>query len=284
MKWMVELMRGLTVGVAAILPGVSGGAMLVALGAYEQVIAGINDLTSNFRRSLRALWPYALGMALGALILARVLTQLLYRYPFPTGMAFSGLILGGLPPLIRRARDSHPGAVGIAAALAMAALSIAGAVLRSGAADVALRSGVGAAIALFGVGLVAAVALVIPGISGSVLLMLLGYYGPILAAIGEAADALASGRWGEMLHISGLLLPFALGIGVGALLLARLVQGLLKRWPGPCHCAMLGLTAAAPAVILLELNPAGATLMEALVGLEAAILGFAVARELEEGE
>lgn len=284
MKWMVELMRGLTVGVAAILPGVSGGAMLVALGAYEQVIDGINDLTSNFRRSLRALWPYALGMALGALILARVLTQLLYRYPFPTGMAFSGLILGGLPPLIRRARDSHPGAVGIAAALAMAALSIAGAVLRGGAADVALRSGVGAAIALFGVGLVAAVALVIPGISGSVLLMLLGYYGPILAAIGEAADALASGRWGEMLHISGLLLPFALGIGVGALLLARLVQGLLKRWPGPCHCAMLGLTAAAPAVILLELNPAGATLMEALVGLEAAILGFAVARELEEGE
>ena len=66
--------------------------------------------------------------------------------------------------------------------------------------------------------------------------------------------------------------------------IARLVEGLLKRWPGPCHCAMLGLTAAAPAVILLELNPAGTTIMEALVGLEAAIWGFAVAHELGEGE
>ena len=284
MNWMVEVMRGMTVGVAAILPGVSGGAMLVALGAYEQVIASINGLTSDFRRSLRALWPYALGMALGALILARVIAQLLYRYPVPTGMAFSGLILGGLPLLIRRARDSHPGAVGIVAALVMAALSIGGAVLRGGVADVALHTGAGAATALFGVGLIAAVTLVIPRISGSVLLMLLGYYGPILAAVGEAADALASGRWGELMHISGLLLPFALGIGVGALLLARLVEGLLKRWPGPCHCAMLGLTAAAPAVILLELNPAGTTIMEALVGLEAAIWGFAVAHELGEGE
>ena len=56
----------------------------------------------DFKRCVKTLWPYALGMVLGTLGLAKLITFLLGSYPLPTNMAFIGLILGGLPMILKR--------------------------------------------------------------------------------------------------------------------------------------------------------------------------------------
>ena len=97
MKAFFDILRGVVIGLANIIPGVSGGTMMVSMGIYDTIIGCINSLFKDFKRCIKALWPYALGMVLGILGLAKLITFLLGTYPLPTNMAFIGLILGGLP-------------------------------------------------------------------------------------------------------------------------------------------------------------------------------------------
>ena len=105
MKAFFDILRGVVIGLANIIPGVSGGTMMVSMGIYDTIIGCINSLFKDFKRCIKTLWPYALGMVLGILGLAKLITFLLGTYPLPTNMAFIGLILGGLPMIIKKIRS-----------------------------------------------------------------------------------------------------------------------------------------------------------------------------------
>ena len=105
MKIIQDILRGVVIGVANIIPGVSGGTMMVSMGVYDTVIGCINTLFKDFKRCVRVLWPYVLGMGLGIVGLAKLLTFLLGAYPLQTNLAFIGLIFGGLPAILHRTKD-----------------------------------------------------------------------------------------------------------------------------------------------------------------------------------
>ena len=109
MKIIQDILRGVVIGLANIIPGVSGGTMMVSMGIYDTIINCINTLFKDFRRCMRILWPYALGMVLGILGLAKVITFLLERYPLQTNLAFIGLIFGGLPIIVHKIRGEKKG-------------------------------------------------------------------------------------------------------------------------------------------------------------------------------
>ena len=105
MKTIFDILRGVVIGLANIIPGVSGGTMMVSMGIYDTIIGCINSLFKDFKRCVKMLWPYALGMVLGILGLAKLITFLLGSYPLPTNMAFIGLILGGLPMILKKMKE-----------------------------------------------------------------------------------------------------------------------------------------------------------------------------------
>ena len=84
MKTIFDILRGVVIGLANIIPGVSGGTMMVSMGIYDTIIGCINSLFKDFKRCVKMLWPYALGMVLGILGLRKVpcLTQFLGRADF----------------------------------------------------------------------------------------------------------------------------------------------------------------------------------------------------------
>ena len=94
MKHVRDILRGVVIGVANIIPGVSGGTMMVSMGIYDTLIGCINNLFKDLKGCLNILWPYALGMALGIIGLAKLLTLALASFPLETNLAFIGLILG----------------------------------------------------------------------------------------------------------------------------------------------------------------------------------------------
>ena len=71
MKTFFDILRGVVIGLANIIPGVSGGTMMVSMGIYDAIIGCINSLFKDFKRCVKMLWPYALGMVLGILGLAK---------------------------------------------------------------------------------------------------------------------------------------------------------------------------------------------------------------------
>ena len=80
MKTIFDILRGVVIGLANIIPGVSGGTMMVSMGIYDTIIGCINSLFKDFKRCVKMLWPYALGMVLGILGLAKLITFLLGTY------------------------------------------------------------------------------------------------------------------------------------------------------------------------------------------------------------
>lgn len=115
MKTFFEILRGVVIGLANIIPGVSGGTMMVSMGIYDTIIGCINSLFKDFKKCIKTLWPYALGMVAGILGLAKLITYLLGTFPLPTNMAFIGLILGGLPMIVRKMKGEKTGIAGVAA-------------------------------------------------------------------------------------------------------------------------------------------------------------------------
>lgn len=112
MKTFFEILRGVVIGLANIIPGVSGGTMMVSMGIYDTIIGCINSLFKDFKKCIKTLWPYALGMVAGILGLAKLITYLLGTFPLPTNMAFIGLILGGLPMIVRKMKGEKTGHCG----------------------------------------------------------------------------------------------------------------------------------------------------------------------------
>ena len=168
MKMIFDILRGVVIGLANIIPGVSGGTMMVSMGIYDTIIGCINSLFKDFKRCVKMLWPYALGMVLGILGLAKLITFLLGSYPLPTNMAFIGLILGGLPMILKKMKDEKKGAAGAIAFVLAFALVVGLKIVGGGnGTDASITLGLGQMIILFVMGVIAAATMVIPGVSGS---------------------------------------------------------------------------------------------------------------------
>ena len=281
MKTIQEILRGVLIGLANIIPGVSGGTMMVSMGIYDTIIGCINTLFKDFKRCVKILWPYLLGMVLGILGLAKLITYCLGSFPLQTNLTFIGLIFGGLPVLLHKTKDEKKGAAGIVAFVAAFALVIFLQILGEGnGQDAAISFSLVQVLILFVMGVIASATMVIPGVSGSMMLMLLGYYNPIVGSVSRMVDALLHFNMGEILACCGVLVPFGIGVVIGIFAIAKLIEVLLKRYPGPTYCAILGLVAASPVAILMAMDFTGVTLVSWLVGAALFAGGFAAAYKL----
>ena len=262
MKWFLDVLRGMVIGLANVIPGVSGGTMMVSMGIYDKLIYSINNLFKKFKECIKILLPYLVGMAI-AIILGSVALKVAFeKYPLPTNTLFIGLILGSLPIILKQIRGAKINAIHVLIFLVFAALVIVPKVIANNTlvgdnvngGSQALTLDVGHIIIYFLLGVLASASMVIPGISGSMMLKIFGYYEPIVTQTlgGTFKDAIPSGNWNLVLHNVGVLLPFAVGIVVGIFGVAKLIEFLLKKWKVPTYCGILGMVVASPVVILMD--------------------------------
>jgi putative membrane protein len=229
-------------GLANLVPGISGGTMLLASGVYPGFVGAIAELT---RLRLRAR-PIALLGSIGAtaalaiLLLAGPTKHLVIEQRWVMYSLFIGLTLGGAPIVWRMARPATP------ALWAGAALGLAAMVLMTFAApgESAHRASAGL---LFGAGLVGAAAMVLPGVSGGYLLLVLGQYLVILGAVDELKEGLrplAGGSapdWALLRSALGVVIPVGLGVAAGIVGVSNLMRWTLVRFPKPTLGILLGL-------------------------------------------
>ncbi len=280
MKFVLEMLRGMVIGLANIIPGVSGGTMMVSMGIYDTLIHCITHLFKEFKKSILTLLPYAVGMVLAIGGLSFALKWAFAVYPLPTNTLFIGLILGGLPAILRQVKGKKKGAVGAVLFVVFFALIIVMQIFQSEhVATITLSFG--EVIKLFMLGAVASATMVIPGVSGSMILKLLGYYEPVVTvAIPGLISGLAHGEWAAVGANVGILLPFGLGIVVGIFAIAKLIEVLLARWEGQTYCAILGLVTASPVAILMATEMVNLSWTTLIISLLTFAIGFYVAWRL----
>lgn len=276
-----KLLQGMVVGIANIIPGVSGGTMMVAMGLYDRLIHAITHLKTEFKESMKLLIPIFAGAGLAIVALSRLFEFLLDVYPIQTNLAFCGLIAGSLPFIFKKVKG-HPVSAGkIIAFVIFFAIVILMAVMgeRGGnAADVSF--GVVNVVKLLCVGIIAAATMVIPGVSGSMMLMLLGYYDTILRSINQFIDALIAFDIDELLVQCGVLIPFGIGVILGIFLIAKLIEFIFSKAEVHAYYAILGLIIASPVAILLKTDWSSFTVPALLVGIVTFAAGWFVASKL----
>lgn len=282
MQFIKDIVKGIIIGVANAIPGVSGGTMMVSMGIYDNIIYCITHLFSQLKKSILMLLPYFLGMAIGIVGLAFAIKFLDANFPFQTRMVFIGLILGGIPLLLKRVKGDGKSKVGVPHALVFLiffAAIIAMEYFGGNGKDVVLTTGVISLVKIFFVGLVASATMVIPGVSGSMMMMIMGYYNPIMNAITEFVTGLTNGDWDTVIHIGIIMVPFALGIVLGIFVIAKIIEFLFSKWEALTYCAILGLVVSSPVVILMGTS-LKVSILTILTGIVALAAGVVVALKL----
>ena len=276
-----RLLLGMVVGIANIIPGVSGGTMMVAMGLYDKLIHAITHLKSEFKESLKLLVAIFLGAGIAIVALSRLFEFLLENYPIPTNFAFCGLIAGSLPFIFKKVKG-HSVSVGRAVCfIIFFAIVILMAVMgetSGNAADVSF--GLINVVKLLLVGIIAAATMVIPGVSGSMMLMLLGYYDTILKTINNFMDALVAFDMQDILVQCGILIPFGIGVILGIFLIAKIIEFIFSKAEIHAYYAIIALILASPIAILLKTAWSGFSILTLIIGLITFAAGWFVSSKL----
>ena len=280
-----QLLRGVVIGVANIIPGVSGGTMMVSMGIYDTLIHCITHLFKEFKKSVKTLLPYLVGMVVGIVALASVIDWGLENHPLPTNTLFIGLILGGLGPLLKKVEWKKINAAAVISFIVLFALIIWLGIQRKDSiqnAETVEMNLFQMAVMLL-IGMVASATMIIPGVSGSLVLMLLGYYKPVVNAVSTLKDGLLSMNFSVMGQPLLMLLPFVVGVVLGIFGVAKLIEWLMARYPTATYCGVLGLVLASPISLLIQTDMSGVTFATVLISVATLAIGFAAAYLLARG-
>lgn len=235
---------GVLMGLANLVPGISGGTMLVACGIYTLFIDSVSDATRlRFnRRMLMVLACVIVGAVIAIGGLASVIHFALVHHRWVMFSIFIGLTLGGVPILWAMAkpvkRDTWLGFAG--GVIVMGALVV---VQELGGSSGGLSGPVGLIIG----GAAAASAMILPGISGAFLLLLLGMYEPIIGAIKDTVGALKDGDVSGVIDQMGVVIPVGIGVLLGVALVSNALRWVLHHYERITLGVLLGLIVAAPA-------------------------------------
>ncbi len=235
----LDLIKGLAIGVAFIIPGVSGGTMAVLLNLYDKIINSINNLTKKFFESFKILLPIALGAVLAILIC---------WYPFKLAFEhimivmvtlFAGFILGGMPGIFDEVKGVKVKPVHIIAMIISIVFAVG-----LGALSVLFELNIQSLydsrpwwlyILVLLAGIISSFALVMPGISGSMILIVLGFYTPTLNLIDNFL------AWTDVWASISILATLAVGVVIGVLLASKIIAFFLNRFRTGTFYAIIGI-------------------------------------------
>lgn len=251
-KNIILIAKGFIMGIANIIPGVSGGTLALTLGIYEEFIGAISHFFTNLKKNIKFLIPIALGMILAILSLSRVIDYSYRHYPIPTSLFFVGLVIGGIPLLLTKVKGKKEVKKISSYFIFLTAFFI---VMIMACSEFIFGEGIKISlenmnflsyICLFLVGVIAAATMVIPGVSGSLVLMLLGYYYPVIAVIKEFTKL-------KNLEENFLILGvFGLGVLIGIVLISKLIEFLFQKYETKTYFGVLGFIIASVIAIPLS--------------------------------
>ena len=221
---MMNLVKGIIVGVSSVVPGFSGSVLLVILGLYENIIEAISTLHKNLKKNIIFLVPIFLGFAIGIVLFSNVIEYLLNNFEMQTRYAFLGLVIGTIPlfrkEVIKNGWDNkYYLPMGIAFAVGMSLV-----IFHNQLFPPVITPNLFQCIKL---GFIVAVSMIIPGIASATVLSTFGLYELYVSSVAN-------------LDMS-VLIPAGIGAVVGVLVVAKIINKLIKKYYTITFAVLFGL-------------------------------------------
>ncbi len=254
--WLIRLLKGMLVGIGAILPGLSGGVLSVIFGLYQPLIVFLSNITAEFKRNVRYFFPVGIGAGIGVLLFSLFVEKAFGRYAAQFVCLFIGFVIGTFPSLYRQAglqgRRQSDLLILACSVVFIFVLMLFGSRFPQIHPNPAVWFFSGALVAL---------GFIVPGMSPSNFLIYFGLYDKMAASIASFDFA--------------MLIPFGIGAILCILTLSRLIKRLFDHHYAPMFHLILGMVIGStigilPAIILPAYTAEG--LAAAGLSLPAAIL------------
>jgi putative membrane protein len=262
LKELKNVITGFVIGVASILPGISGGLIAVLCGVYERLVNDIGDIVHKLVPEFWFLATLGGGILLGMFATSVALDGVLGPYQLQCLMFFFGLILAQIPDVYRMSETEEPFRprylICLAFGLAVMAVMM---IFGTGGNSTAYNDHTwqNAMILLFA-GIVFGIAKIAPGISGSTLLLAFGLFDLSIRVFA---------------HLDlFLLIPLCIGLLIGIFGFAKVMSWLMANHRCETYYAILGLTVGSLGVIYQ--NAGISTWEQALTGVVFMVLGIIV--------
>ena len=226
-------LKSIIIGVANIIPGVSGGTLAVMLNVYDPITEKIGNFFLVDRKTKLSYFWYLLivliGAGTGIFLFANIIKYSITNYPKITVTVFTLLILPSIPYIVkgldyRKKKNILAFCYGATLMIIFIILGLKYGNKTTGAVTIQLVEGAcftrGYLLKLFICGVIAAGAMIIPGISGSLLLMMLGEYYNVVYLISSLRE--------KSFAVLSPLVILAIGVGVGLVAFSKAINYLLK--------------------------------------------------------
>jgi len=271
---LVTMLKGFIIGSSMSVPGVSGGTMAILLGIYDKLIGAISNFLKDIKGNFLFLFKFCIGAGLGIGSLAFAIKWLLEVFPFQVSFFFLGAVIGGIPALYRKTKETPIKITSGIFFLLGLIIVISIGFLPTGNLDLSSGSGFTHYLMILVTGIIIALALVLPGISTSHMLLVLGMYDSMLMAITEF----------DIVYIGILGISTVIGI----FLITKPIEWTMNRFTHPTYCMIIGFVLGSTTEIIrdkiIPAIPAEANfswwIPSLLIGIIAFVLGFSGIKSL----
>ena len=262
---LILFIKGVVLGVAFVIPGVSGGTLAVLMGIYEELIEAASNFyksIADFKKYIMYLLPIGLGVVFSVAVFAKLIKFGLDKAPIITILIFLGMIIGGIPALVRNVKGTKTNLKDMTLMLVGLIIVISMLIFHKSNSNVVLTNmSITGYITLFLVGAIAAVTMVVPGISGSFTLMLIGYYEPILNLVN---DITSFKNLGPNLI---LIFTFMLGVFIGIIFISKIIEWCLKHYKRETYYAIIGFVLSSIISVIYEVSKFPFNLTHLIIGI-----------------
>lgn len=257
------VIKGFLIGMAKIIPGVSGAVLAISLGIYDKGIKAITNFFSDIKNNIRFLVPLGIGVGISFIVGSKIVMFLLNNYYVFTMFLFLGLIMGGIPSVYKNICRKRSGYIIFIFALISVLLLD---TLSDNNIYVISNSYMDLLVFMIS-GLIDAFGTVIPGLSSTALLMLFGSYDIIMTAISEVNLF--------------ILTYYGIGMMVGLILVSYLMNYLFSKYKKKTYSLVLGLVIGSMIILFGRVIGNISNIYELMICLLLLFLGIYVGKKLD---
>lgn len=253
MKHLIKIIKGSLVGMASILPGVSGSMIAAVFNIYQMLVSALNKFTKTPFKAIASVWQYILGIIIGLFLGFFVIRLFLDIAPLPITLLFIGFILGAIPYMLKIIKETKTTFSHYATLVTAMMIMLSFLLIHEG------NQGGGSLFVIFLIGLITSSALIIPGLSGATMLIALGFYEPLLDLIGNIISTGFALDFQNLLNYLPAFIILVVGTIVGLIFMGKVMFVVLNKYKKYFYMAVLGFVFISPINILYTLNESSTT-------------------------
>lgn len=257
---LINTLKGIFIGIALVIPGLSGSIFAVVVGLYDKIIFSINNIRKNTSKSLVFLIPILIGIIIGILVSTKFILWICENYVHQSYSFFTGLVIGSIPFIINKIKKNknfsfYP-VFTLIGFLFIYYISNFNNTDNSNYISISEIKNISDLLKIFFAGLFSCSLMTIPGVSGSIMLMAINQYGTVYNSVGKITDMIILISKGQFesafqnINSIIIIIPFLLGSFIGILLISKLISFLLIKAEAKIYFGVLGLIIGAAFILI----------------------------------